>query len=155
MITAQSIIAAQAANESEAPEITLSEDLCEFINAEATLYGIEPELVYALIYAESGFDAESVSYSGSSYGLMQINKCNFEELTEIFGVTDFTDEYVNVLGGIYLLSQAMEQANGNVTKALMIYNMGAAGAREARASGIYSTAYTEKILSVYNAYKEG
>jgi soluble lytic murein transglycosylase-like protein len=134
-------------------DVPLSKELQDYIRNLCDEYGIPIELVIAIIDVESTFRANVVSKT-NDYGLMQINKCNHEWLTDKLGVTDFLDPYQNIKSGVHILSAHLEVTNGNIELALMRYNNGATGAKKLWDKGIYSTAYTRKIMAAYESYKE-
>ncbi len=88
----------------------------------ATRYNVSPELVKALIWAESGNRADAVSGAGAM-GLMQLMPYTAEGL----GVSDPFDPEQNVDGGTRLLSSLLERYDGNAKLALAAYNMGSGG----------------------------
>lgn len=134
-------------------DVPLSKELQDYIRNLCDEYGIPIELVIAIIDVESTFRANIVSKT-NDYGLMQINKCNHEWLTDKLGVTDFLDPYQNIKSGVHILSGHLEVTNGDIELALMRYNNGATGAKKLWNKGIYSTAYTRKIMTAYESYKE-
>ena len=134
-------------------DIPLSKELQDYIRNLCDEYGVPIELVIAMIDVESTFRADVVSKT-NDYGLMQINKCNHEWLTDKLGVTDFLDPYQNINSGVHILSGHLEVTNGDIELALMRYNNGATGAKKLWDKGIYSTAYTQKIMTAYESYKE-
>lgn len=134
-------------------DIPLSKELQDYIRNLCDEYGVPIELVIAIIDVESTFRADVVSKT-NDYGLMQINKCNHEWLTDKLGITDFLDPYQNIKSGIHILSGHLEVTNGDIELALMRYNNGASGAKKLWNKGIYSTAYTQKVMTAYESYKE-
>mgnify|MGYP002793707934 CR=1 FL=1 len=115
-------------------------------------YSIDFTLVMALIQNGSGFDPTVISTT-NDYGYMQISKVNHEWLTEILGITDFTDPYDNIRAGVFILRKLFERYQ-DTNKVLMAYNMGECGAARLWEKGIYSTDYTEKILSYQAQFNE-
>jgi len=134
-------------------DVPLSKELQDYIRNLCDEYDVPIELVIAVIDVESTFRADLVSET-NDYGLMQINKCNHEWLTDKLGVTDFLDPYQNINSGVHILSGHLEVTNGDIELALMRYNNGATGAKKLWDKGIYSTAYTKKIMTAYESYKE-
>lgn len=126
----------------------LSHDLQDYIRELCNENGIPMSLVIAMIDVESSFNPDAIS-STDDYGLMQINKCNHGWLREQYGITDVLDPYQNVRGGIIILSQ---HYNGNLSNALMSYNLGAGGASELWNEGVYSTSYSRKVISTKEVY---
>lgn len=135
-------------------DVPLDEDLQDYIWSLCCAYGIEDtyELVYAVIRRESNFNAECIS-STNDYGLMQINVCNHAWLSSTLGIVDFLDPYENVHAGIYTLSSLIHRY-GNLTDALMAYNMGAGGASKLWSRGVHTTTYTKGVLEAYALFKE-
>lgn len=114
-------------------------------------YDIDFAFTMAVIFKESSFRSDADS--GSSVGLMQINRINHEWLSEELGITNFLDPEQNVTAGLYMLHDLFEKYE-DPAKVLMAYNMGEAGARKLWNCGIYSTNYSEGILQqleIYNA----
>ena len=134
-------------------DVPLSTDLQDYISSVCSTYNVPCELIYGMIEVESNFRADTVSDT-NDYGLMQINKCNHEWLSETLGVSNFLDPAENILCGIYIISGHLEKTNGNAELALMRYNCGANGAKRLWEQGIYSTSYTEKVMTAYETYRD-
>ena len=129
----------------------LSHDLQDYIRQLCETENVPMGLVIAMIDKESTFRASVVSGT-NDYGLMQINIINHEWLSEQYGINDFLDPYQNVFCGIKILSGHLENYDGDLSRALMAYNMGAGGARRLWNQGIYSTSYTTYILNAMSVY---
>lgn len=143
----------ETTEESRYFDIPLSAELQDYIKQLCDTYGVPYELVIALIDVESSFKPNTVSGT-NDYGLMQINVCNHEWLSKELGITDFLDPKQNILSGVFMISSELESANGDIATALMRYNCGAAGAERLQEQGVYSTSYTDKVLTAYDFYKE-
>lgn len=130
----------------------LSEELQEYTYYLCQHNGVEFELVMAVMSAESAFDPEAVSGTGD-YGLMQINEIALPELTDELGITDITDPYQNIRGGVYLLGGYAAKYD-NPARVVMAYNMGDYGSSALWESDVHTTAYTEKVLTKYREFKE-
>ena len=89
------------------------------ITKAAAKYSLPPELIKAVIRAESNFDAQAVSTAGAQ-GLMQLMPATAEEL----GVQDPFDIDQNVDGGSRYLREMLDRFNGDVKLALAAYNAG-------------------------------
>lgn len=114
-------------------------------------YSIDFAFTMAVIFKESSFRPDVVSYNGSSVGLMQINKVNHKWLSEELGITDFFDPEQNVEAGLFMLRNLFEKYE-DAAMVLMAYNMGEAGAKKLWDKGIYSTDYVETVFQQSDIY---
>lgn len=89
------------------------------VNTAAKNYGVDSNLILAVIKQESDFDNKSTSSCGAA-GLMQIMPENFSNL----GITDAYDINQNINGGTKLLKEYLDKYGGNTELALMAYNGG-------------------------------
>jgi soluble lytic murein transglycosylase-like protein len=89
------------------------------IEAAASVYGVAPELVRAVIRAESEFDAYAVSSKGAQ-GLMQLMPATARR----FGVTDPFDPRQNIFAGTQFLRLLLDLFDGDIALALAGYNAG-------------------------------
>ena len=85
----------------------------------AAKYGIDAELVRAVVKVESNFDTNAVSSKGAR-GLMQL----MPETARNYGVQDPHDPEQNLEGGIRHLCDLMIQFNGELPLTLAAYNAG-------------------------------
>jgi soluble lytic murein transglycosylase-like protein len=127
-------------------DIPLSEELQAFTFNLCEEYGVDYEMVLAIMDKESDYTASAISKS-SDYGIMQINKINHKWLTEELEVTDFLDPEQNIRCGIYMLADLMKKYDAP-PRVLMAYNMGERGAREYVAKGNTSSAYSRYIMQL-------
>lgn len=91
-------------------------------------YRLEPSLVYAVIFCESGFEPEAVSHAGAK-GLMQITEDTglwvAGQIEEIDSETmDLFDPDTNIHIGCKYLQWLLEKFSGNPETALAGYNAG-------------------------------
>jgi hypothetical protein len=107
--------------------------------------------VMAVIFRESSFKANADS--GSSVGLMQINRINHDWLSKELGITDFFDPEQNVKAGTYMLRLLFEKYE-DAGMVLMAYNMGESGARKLWNKGIYVTDYAEGVFQQADKYNQ-
>jgi len=127
-------------------DIPLTEELQEYTFTLCEEYGVDYEMVLALMNRESEYKAGVISKTGD-YGIMQINKVNHEWLREKLGITDFLDPEQNIRCGIYMLADLMKKYD-DPHRVLMAYNMGERGAREYVAKGNTSSAYSRYIMQL-------
>lgn len=123
--------------------IPLSEDMQDEIMGIANRNGIDQLTVLALIDVESNYNPDSVSET-DDYGLMQINICNHERLSNTLELTDIMEPLQNVEAGSYMLG-LLYQKYQDMNMALMAYNMGEAGAQRLWNQDVYETSYTKKV----------
>lgn len=122
--------------------INLSQDLQEYTFIQCIKYDVDPVLALAVMKTESGFNANAVSET-NDYGIMQINACNHNWLSDAFGDIDLLNAKDNIKCGVYMLSKIKYPTN---EQKLMIYNMGSVQAKALWEKGTYSTDYTEKVI---------
>jgi soluble lytic murein transglycosylase-like protein len=91
----------------------------EIVLSACSRYGIDPDIIYSLIRAESDFDPKAVSPKGAQ-GLMQLMPKTATRL----GVQNPMDAAANVEGGTRYLQSLLEQYHYDLTKALAAYNAG-------------------------------
>ena len=127
---------------------TLSPHLQEVMFTMCEKYNVPFALALAVADQETRFNPDAVSHT-NDYGLMQINKINFEWLQKI-GIDPMTYEG-NIEAGVLMLSQAIEK-HGEYGLALMAYNCGDAGAKRLWKKGIYSTEYSNSVMERYNKW---
>ena len=89
------------------------------VNTASKKYGVDSNLILAIIKQESDFNPNSTSSSGAA-GLMQIMPQNFAHA----GITDQYDVDQNINGGTKLFKEYLDQYGGNPELALMAYNGG-------------------------------
>ena len=95
------------------------EKIYSAVQKAAKKYGVDENLIYAIIKQESDFDSTCTSSVGAA-GLMQIMPSNFSYL----GISDAYDVDQNVDGGTKLLKEYLNQYGGDIQMALMAYNGG-------------------------------
>jgi len=89
------------------------------IDAASSLYQVSPDLVRAVIAAESEFDQWAVSSKGAR-GLMQLMPMTARR----FGVADSFDARQNIFAGAQYLRVLLDQFQGDVALTLAAYNAG-------------------------------
>jgi hypothetical protein len=91
-------------------------DMIDEIAQEARLY---PELLHAVVKAESAYDPNAVSPAGA-VGLMQL----MPKTAKRYGVEDRRDPRANLEGGARYLRKLLTKYNNNIKLALAAYNAG-------------------------------
>lgn len=94
------------------------------IQEAATKYNLKPELIRAVVRAESAFNPNAVSRVGAQ-GLMQI----MPALAKDMGVTDPLDPRQNIMAGARYLRQLLDSHRGNIALTLASYNAGPGNVR--------------------------
>jgi soluble lytic murein transglycosylase-like protein len=103
-------------------------DILRIVHKHATLTGVAPELVLAVIDVESNFDRFAIS-SATALGLMQVMPFWLDELD--VGDGDFNrlfDMELNVLLGCRILKYYLDMEGGDLMQGLARYN-GSTGER--------------------------
>lgn len=85
----------------------------------ADLYRLDPNLIRAVIHAESAFNPFAVSRAGAQ-GLMQL----MPDVAEELDVLDPFDPRQNIFGGARYLRALLDRNKGNVDRAVASYNAG-------------------------------
>jgi soluble lytic murein transglycosylase-like protein len=114
----------------------LSEEVQGYCEEIGEMYGICPELLMAIIEAESS--GNQYAENGSCKGLMQVSVRWHADRMEKLGVTDIYDEYGNILVATDYIAELREDY-GEVSCVLDIYN--------GNSKAYYN--YENGILSVY------
>lgn len=107
------------------------------IEKTAKRYGLNPNIIKALIEEESGWCESAEGDNGNSVGLMQIQERWHKERMKRLGVNDLYDPEQNITVGCDILSELLNKY-GNYTDALSAYNSG--NTKDGRA-------YAERILN--------
>ena len=100
-------------------DIAVDDSLESIFAGAAKEFGINENFLKAVAKAESGFDTDAVSGCGAQ-GIMQLMPFT----SESYGVTDPFDAKQNIYAGAQLLSELLDNYNGNATLALAAYNAG-------------------------------
>lgn len=93
--------------------------LLRLVHQEASKAGLKPDIVLALIHAESHFDRFAISSVGAQ-GMMQIMPFWKAELGR--PQDNLTDNATNLRYGCTILSYYLKKENGNINRALARYN---------------------------------
>ena len=122
--------------------------LREVILEEARRWRIDPELVTAVIAAESGFNPRAVSRKGA-VGLMQLMPATSKRLS----VADPYDPGENVAAGTRYLRELLDRFQGSLELALAGYNAGPGAVARYRGIPPYRETrdYVRKVMAIYRA----
>jgi soluble lytic murein transglycosylase-like protein len=107
-----------AVDPSAVPGVT-RRDIRRYIRAAALRHGVPPELVLAIVEAESSFDPYAVSPRGAR-GLMQLMPVTASSLD----VDDVFDPYENIDAGVRHLRRLLDRFDGDLPLVLAAYNAG-------------------------------
>ena len=144
----------------------------DIVEQEAEKNDLDPNLVYAIIKTESGFDPMALSHAGAK-GLMQLTDETFGWMIDVTGSTeeysaeDLYDPQINIKFGCVLLKRLMLYYENSDT-ALCAYNAGIGNVSgwledtEYSADGITLTKipfpetenYIKKVNSALKMYRE-
>ncbi len=152
---------AQSATSADTPVATASvansTSYDSIIEAASKTYGLDADLIRAVIQAESSYNQNAVSSAGAE-GLMQLMPRTAASL----GVTDSFDAQQNIFAGTQYLKQQLERF-GDIRLALAAYNTGPSRVASYGISDVDDAAqytkisasvrgYVTKVLSYYDAY---
>lgn len=120
--------------------------VAEWVNQIAPAYSIDPELVMAVIQAESAYNPGALSPKNAQ-GLMQLIPATAKR----FGVKDPWNPLDNIKGGVAYLSWLLRHFAGNVEWTVAAYNAGENAVERHQGVPPYheTQAYVKKILSHY------
>lgn len=122
----------------------------DIVSKTSKAYGIDPDLIMAVMKVESNYNPQLVSPKGAM-GLMQLMPGTADEM----GVSDPFDVEENITGGVKYLRYLSEKYKGNLELILAAYNAGPAVVDRYGGIPPYKETqdYVKKVLSVYKKFK--
>jgi hypothetical protein len=131
---------------------TASADLAALVRYWSGIYNLDPNLIFAIIRAESNFDPYAVSEAGAR-GLMQLMPGTAAEMR----VTNVFDPEQNVAGGTQYLAKLFELFDDNVELSLAAYNAGPGAVRKHGGIPPYreTQEYVRKVTRYTREYARG
>ena len=126
----------------------------DLVEQEAAEFDLDPDLVYAVIKTESGFDPEARS-SADAMGLMQLTQETFDWIASLYPLENSSagvyDPQANLHCGCALLRLLLDQY-GSVDVALAAYNAGMGNVSEWLESGDYSNCCKVMMNKAFEGY---
>ncbi len=125
------------------------EKILAWIRKYSRFYGLEPELVQAVLEVESGYQARAVSRAGAQ-GLMQIMPGTQRDL----GLETVFDPEANIEAGVRYLSQLWKKFPPK--EALAAYNAGPSRVRDYQGIPPFpeTQEFVQRVLEIYSSLKK-
>lgn len=122
----------------------------KIIRTAADRYGVDPDLIRAVIKVESDFDSRARSHKGAQ-GLMQL----MPETARLHNVGDVYDPAENVDGGVRHLKLLFDHFRGDLSRALAAYNAGVSAVERYGGVPPYSETreYVRRVMNFYDRYR--
>ena len=138
--------------------LTVDERIENAVQLYSNKYGVDSNLVKAIIKTESNFDPNVVSSAGAK-GLMQLMPENCKDL----GVEDPFNIEQNIEGGVKHIKEYIDRYDGDIEMALMAYNGGPTRMMNRGVTSIddiykmpkETQNYVPKVMSYYRGFTNG
>lgn len=114
-------------------------EIDKYVEELAAKHNVDPDLIRAVIAAESGYNPAATSRKGAQ-GLMQLMPGTAQQL----GVRDAYNPKQNLEAGVRYLRALLDKYNGDLDKALAAYNAGEGAV--ARAGGVPNIRETQNYV---------
>lgn len=120
-----------------------NQTFADIIQEASAKYGVDQNVISAVINQESSFNPKAVSSCGAE-GLMQLMPSTARSL----GVQDPFNAEQNIMAGTCYLKQKLDEFNGNLPMALAAYNAGSGAVRKYGGVPPYkeTQAYVNRIM---------
>ena len=142
----------QSSASSQANAPMPSAQIEQLAQSNGTRWGVDPNLLKAIMANESGFDPNATSRTGAQ-GLMQLEPGTAADL----GVSDAYDPAQNVWGGARYMRGLLDRFDGNLRLAVAAYNAGPGAVEKYGNVPPYAEtqAYVQNVLASYKKYQGG
>jgi len=127
-----------------AQQATVVTQYDSLINETAGRYGVDANLVKAVIQHESGFNPQAVGPKGEK-GLMQL----MPDTITRYGVSDPFDPRQNIDGGSHYLADLLKKYGGNTEAALAAYNAGEETVDKGQVPDSTRNVYVPAVMALY------
>jgi soluble lytic murein transglycosylase-like protein len=121
--------------------LELKQEYWDYMKEAARRYRVSPYLIQAVCAIESRYDPEAKS--GRCFGMMQLHK----DTAEKYGV-DPQNPRENIMGGAAVLARLMQKYQGNIRRALRVYNASCTAAYEREVIRAYNQAQLSDTSSL-------
>ena len=123
----------------------------KLINQASKRFGLDANLIRAVIHTESSFNPKDISSTGAQ-GLMQLMPKTAKEM----GVRNPFDPEQNIMGGTRYLRRQLDTFEGDVILSLAAYNAGPTLVKKlGRVPHVDETKrYLKKVISHYKTYRK-
>jgi soluble lytic murein transglycosylase-like protein len=118
-------------------EIPLDPDVQDYIVQLCEQRGIDPAIVFAIIWRESSYDADAIGDDGNAVGLMQVQPRFHADRMARLGCDNLSNPLQNVTVGINYLAELIDRQKG-LEWAVTAYNRGATGANRRGGTSEYA-----------------
>lgn len=128
-----------------------AKDYAAIINQYADLYGVNKQLIKAIISVESCFDRHAVSSVGAQ-GLMQL----MPQTAALMGARNVFNAKDNIRAGTRYFRQMLELFEFNLELALAAYNAGPGAVKKYNGIPPYKETqnYVQKVIKRYHSFKQ-
>jgi soluble lytic murein transglycosylase-like protein len=138
---------------STAPDVVIPHSHSPYhgiITQVAGRYEVDPSLIRAIIFAESGFNPRAKSKKGAR-GLMQL----MPSTAKAMGIQDIYDPLENIEGGVKYFRLLLDRFGGDIKLALAAYNAGSRHVRNYAGIPPFKATrhYIKKVLKFQQKFK--